>query len=885
MKKIIGNLDFESICDDIEPLIYIADPDTYQVLYVNDTAKKLFKGDLVGEKCYIVFQGLDAPCEFCTNDQLFGENPQSPIKWEFYNKNIKKWFKIIDQRIKADDKYVRFEMAIDITKQKESEQKYKESKEQIEKILESLKDPIIIISNQHKILYANQNAKQIFGKKIKNRSCFELLRNQKEVCEKCPMNFVFNDENCKLRLEKEIYVEEKETFRIFDVVISPIKIYDDKQAVLESFRDITQKEDLIKEIEKSEQKYKALIENLDEAIYRMNLKTGEYEYFSPSVKKIFGFTAKQFYENPMLIEKLIHPDFLDYFYEKWKDLMDGIVEPSYEFKIIDKNNNEIWIRQSNAGIYDDEGKLIAIEGICKDVTQNKRKERRDEEFKAKLKMKVKEKTHQIQERVKELSCLYDISKLIANTDISFDNTIKKIVSRIPKSMQYPEKTKVSIEINNKEYLSDNFQTSIWLLKEELENNDENVGKIAVYYTEPKPNLDEGPFLKEERALIKGIKKNLENYIERKELEKKVKKNEKLFNIIASNLPKGLIHIFDTDLKYVYNAGKELEKLGLSNELLVGKTIYDVLDPKIAETVAQKCKLCIKKKRTISFEGDYGKNTYMVNVIPVLDPKGEVEYILALSVNVTRMKKREEKLKELTQRLQMSNADLEQFAYVASHDLQEPLRTISSFTQILTKIYREKIGPLDDKYERYINHIINGTKRMKSLINDLLAYSRVESRGNQFKLFNTESVLIAVLNSLKKSIESNNVKISYAELPKIIGDKSQIFQVLQNLISNAIKFKREETQPEIEISASEEEHRYIFSVSDNGIGIANQYHSKIFNIFQRLHSSKDYSGSGIGLSLCKKIINRHGGEIWVKSEKDVGSTFFFSIPKKPTNHEI
>jgi PAS domain S-box-containing protein len=1006
MKKLFESLDFKTICDNIDPLIYIANPENYQILYVNSKMKEFFKGELIGEKCYKIFQNFDSPCSFCTNDKLFGENPVSPVKWEFYNKKLDKWFKIIDQRIKWENKFVRFEMAIDITSQKESEQSYKESQEQIQNILENLKDPVLLISENNRIIFANKEAKNTFGVNIVGQECFKILRKKKKACSNCPFEDLLKGQNCKLRLEKQIFDKSENLNKTFDVIVSPIHSFKGEPAILESFRDITEKQNLLREIEESEKKYRGLIENLDEAIYRMDLKTGEYMYFSPSVKEVLGYEAKKFYENPMLIEKIIHPDYVDYFYNKWEELQNGIVVPTYEYKILDENNNEKWIRQSNVGIYDEKDNLVYIEGICRDITTVKKRELREKRFKEELKEEVKKKTNKLNERVKELSSLYDISKLVSENNSNLTKTIHKIVDRIPESMQYPKITRVSIKIRNKTYQSNDFKSSIWFLKEDLVIDSEKIGKIKIHYIEPKPTIDEGPFLKEERDLIGGFKKILENYLKNfenlkaldeslqrykstftkapvgianvsingeflhinnhfcdivgysqdemlnltfqeithnddlekdlnyvqelldgkrnsysiekryihkngsiiwvvlnvtllrdykndpkyfisivkditksKELEKEARKNEKLFNIIANNLPNGLIHIFDKDFKYIYNAGKELKRLNLNNEELIGKSIYDILDTETAKMVSRNYKKCIEEKKPVSFEGEYGNSVYMINCVPILDNNSQVEYILVLSVNITKIKKHEEELKSLTQKLKRSNAELEQFAYVASHDLQEPLRTVKSFTQIMTNVFKEELGDLDDKYKKYINHIINGTERMKSLITDLLSYSRVSSKGGDFKLIDLNEILIAVIDSLKGRIEKTNTIIHYEKMPKAFGDPSQIFQVFQNLISNAIKFRQKEKDPKIKISAEEKDNEYLFSVSDNGIGIDDKYFERIFVIFRRLHSNDKYPGSGIGLSVCKKIINRHGGKIWVESRSGEGSTFYFTLPKK------
>ena len=234
---------------------------------------------------------------------------------------------------------------------------------------------------------------------------------------------------------------------------------------------------------------------------------------------------------------------------------------------------------------------------------------------------------------------------------------------------------------------------------------------------------------------------------------------------------------------------------------------------------------------------------------------------------------EDELQETLIKLKRSNSELEQFAYVASHDLQEPLRMISSFLQLLQMRYS---GQLDSDADEFINFAVEGAKRMQNLIQDLLAYSRVTTKGNEFKDIKMEEALEQALVNLKMSIEENNANITHDPLPIITADYSQIIQLLQNLIGNSIKYRSDKI-PEIHISAQEKDNDWIFSVEDNGIGIDPQYSDQVFQIFKRLHTNEEYKGTGIGLAITKRIIERHSGRIWVESELGKGSKFYFTIP--------
>lgn len=244
-------------------------------------------------------------------------------------------------------------------------------------------------------------------------------------------------------------------------------------------------------------------------------------------------------------------------------------------------------------------------------------------------------------------------------------------------------------------------------------------------------------------------------------------------------------------------------------------------------------------------------------------------------DTSERKKIEKLLKERTEALEKSNKELEEFAYIASHDLQEPLRMISSYVQLLERRYKNK---LDQDANDFISYAVEGSARMKALINDLLAYSRVGTKGKEFAKTNISDILKKVLQNLQIALEENKVEISIGPMPVIMADDTQMIQLFQNLIGNAIKFKNK-NPPKISIDCKEKNGNYIFSVSDNGIGIEKEYYDRIFMIFQRLHTRDKYPGTGIGLAVCKKIVERHGGSIWLESEVGKGTIFYFSIPKR------
>lgn len=248
-------------------------------------------------------------------------------------------------------------------------------------------------------------------------------------------------------------------------------------------------------------------------------------------------------------------------------------------------------------------------------------------------------------------------------------------------------------------------------------------------------------------------------------------------------------------------------------------------------------------------------------------------IVSVCRDITQRKQTEQQLKQLNADLLFSNQELGQFAYVASHDLQEPLRKIRSFAELLSERYQDQ---LDDVADRYISYITNGAIRLQGLIDDLLSYSRVSQAELNVQETNLEVLLQQVTSDLETLIEARGAIISMDPLPTVLANPIQIQQLFQNLLSNAIKYCQAEV-PKIHIGITQAHGTWTIAIKDNGIGIDPQFSERIFVIFQRLHNRNTYTGTGIGLAICKKIIERHGGQIWVDSQEGQGSTFFFSLP--------
>jgi len=326
---------------------------------------------------------------------------------------------------------------------------------------------------------------------------------------------------------------------------------------------------------------------------------------------------------------------------------------------------------------------------------------------------------------------------------------------------------------------------------------------------------------------------------------------------------------------------ESRLLGRTAPEILGRRVWDFVVPAQAEKSMTAFQAAVEASNRQIEDSEWelcGRNgdTLLVRLQQnhIRDSRGAVTGLRCTMLDVTELRRQQELLKRQATDLARSNAELDQFAYVASHDLQEPLRMVASFTQLLAKRYS---GKLDAKADEYIGYAVDGAKRMQQLILDLLALSRVGTGGGDLRDAPLEDVLSDVLLNLGPAMLDSGATVTHDPLPTVFADRGQMAQLLQNLIGNAIKFRGAQP-PKVDISAAEVGDEWRISVSDNGIGIASEHVERVFQIFQRLHTRDQYPGTGLGLAICRKIAERHGGRIWLDSNSAAGATFHFTLPK-------
>ncbi|MDQ7839299.1 MAG: PAS domain S-box protein [Thermodesulfobacteriota bacterium] len=362
----------------------------------------------------------------------------------------------------------------------------------------------------------------------------------------------------------------------------------------------------------------------------------------------------------------------------------------------------------------------------------------------------------------------------------------------------------------------------------------------------------------------------------KRSEEALRESEEKHRALVETMNDGLA-IRDENGFLTYVNDRFCAMLGYSRDEIIGHPVTDFLDEANQDILGEQMAAGTKgghPSYDITWTGKGGlKIPTIVSPAPIRDAEGQIKGSFGVITDITDRKKAEEALQQAMAELKRSNDELQQFASVASHDLQEPLRMISSYLQLIERRYK---GKLDEDADEFIAFAVDGATRLQDMINGLLAYARVGTRGKPFEPIASEAVLEQALLNLQVAIEESGAAVTHDPLPTIVGDAAQLDRVFQNLISNAIKFHGEEPL-HIHISAKLMGNEWVFSARDNGLGIDPQYQDRIFGIFQHLHAREEYPGIGIGLAICKRIVERHGGRIWVEAEAGGGSTFYFTIP--------
>jgi PAS domain S-box-containing protein len=365
--------------------------------------------------------------------------------------------------------------------------------------------------------------------------------------------------------------------------------------------------------------------------------------------------------------------------------------------------------------------------------------------------------------------------------------------------------------------------------------------------------------------------------EREQAEEALRASEQRFRSLVETTSDWIWEV-DLNAVYTYASPKLKELLGYEAKEVIGKTPFDFMPRDEAERIRAAFADIIRSRHPFAqlentnLHKDGRRVVLETSGVPILDAHENLVGYRGIDRNITDRKRAERSLAKTLKELARSNAELEQFASIASHDLQEPLRTVAEFVKLLARRYQ---GQLDGEADGFIASALEGAKRMQRMISDLLSYSRVTTRSDAFRPADFNGVIDEATENLQLLVNEQDAVVTRDELPTVTGDRTQLVQLVQNLLGNAIRFRAKEP-PRMHVSAKKSGREWVFSVQDNGIGIDLKHHDRVFAIFQRLHSREEYPGTGIGLAVCKRIVERHGGRIWFDSEPGKGTTFYFTL---------
>jgi PAS domain S-box-containing protein len=638
------------------------------------------------------------------------------------------------------------------------------------------------------------------------------------------------------------------------------------------FEPLSDEDELGKSLVIMRDNLKSLDESLNQAQYISRLGNWEWDFktdkitWSDELYVIFGKDRSDFKPSFDTVIQYIHPDDKNAALTKFDHCLKSCEAFSLECRFVIDGTTKYFFAQVNV-IVDESNLLRKLFGIIQDITEGVQKQHEIKKF--------NERFHSLSGATNDLVWDWDLI-----TDEVWWN------KNFFEAFGYdPENGVPALDDWSKRIHPDDREKVVKRVKSVRYTGVESWNDEFRYLNsngEWGTALDRAYVLKDEQGKPVRLIGAIQDISERKKAEQEVANSERRYRQIVETAQEG-IWLIDENNYTVFVNKKMCEMLGYASEEMMGMLVYDVVDEserqRVAEQISRR-KAGMTEDHELIFCSKNGKPVWTyISTNPVFDEDGVYKGALAMVTDITKRKQQDELLKkheaslELKhEELRQKNRELEQFAYIASHDLQEPLRTVSSFSAQLQKQYNDK---LDDLAQKYLFFIQQGTERMKTLITDLLDYSRI-GKKKELRTIDCNTLMENVMADLHTAIQESKVEIQKENLPVVNGYTTEMKQLFQNLISNAIKFRKNGVLPKIQISSQPVNGGWEFSIKDNGIGIAEEHNERIFVIFQRLHSRSEYEGTGIGLSHCKKIVELHGGRIWVHSKPGEGSAFHFTI---------
>lgn len=752
-----------------------------------------------------------------------------------------------------------------IRKRNKAEQALRKSEQFIRAVINNTNNPISIRDLSGKYLLINKPAANLFNreeKDITGKSSYDFL--PKETADAAKKS---DDEiiRSKSPTATEVRFQTKDGTHYF--TINRFPLFDESgnvYAVGSVSTDITE----VKKAEEQLKEYKYFFDNSNDLCLIAN-EQGYFETITPKVEEVLGYSNREITETPFI--QLVHPDDIPSTLLVYDELKAGAIVINFVNRYRKKDGSYLWF-DWNASPNPATGKLYCI---ARDITERKKLEEELKQFNRELEKRVEEQTKEVIEKEQQYRFLlqnmregiqvigYDWRYLFVNNSLIHQtNYANEELLGHTMMEKYPG-------IENTEL----FKTLQRCMEQRT---------TAVFENEfTFPDGSKEWFELSIQPVPEGLFVLSMDITERKKAEGFLIASEETKRLIMDSALDAIICINDQGRITVWTPQAE-KTFGWKEVEVVGKLLADTIVPvqhRQSHTNGMANYLrtgegpVLNKMIEITAINREGTEFPVELSIVPFEQNGQ-SFFCGFIRDITERKKAEQKVQRYLNELKVSNTELERFAYIASHDLQEPLRMVSSFLSLLEE---EMDGQLDETKKQYIDFAVDGAERMKALIQALLQYSRVGAHKEEFILTDLNEVASYVNQVLGEDILKNNAMLTWKPLPHLKVHKTLINQLFLNLVSNALKY-RSDRNPEIEVGSVEKPDHYIFYVKDNGLGIETKYFDKIFVIFQRLHNKSEYSGTGIGLAICKKIVEVHNGKIWIESEPGKGSVFYFSIPK-------
>ncbi|MGB9936485.1 MAG: PAS domain-containing sensor histidine kinase [Methanobacterium sp.] len=777
----------------------------------------------------------------------------------------------------------------DITDKKEAQKKLIEKEKESRQLIESLNEGIWTIDKNGRTTFVNKRMAEMLGytiSEMQNKHLFSFM-DEKNI--KIAEDYLKRRQNGNFEQHDFEFKKNDGNTLYATLGVSPLTDENNKYiGAIAAVIDITDRKIAENAVIESEKRYRSIINNIPDTYFRGDNK-GIITMASPSAACMYGFNSPQEMIGLPISSLYKNPEDREVLFKKLKK--NGKIE-NYEVEGIKNDGTSFWMSLNAQFHYDDNCQIQGTEAFIRDITERKKAE---EELQSSQQM-----LENVLENFPGVVFWKDYNSVYLGCNRNFSTGAglkdpSEIIGKTDYDLPWGDTEADDYRVDDR-HVMDSGVSKLHIIETQLQSD----GSIVWFDTNKIPLFDpEGKVmgilgvsnditqLKETEDQLIKARNYLEEQIEERTKELKsaytsLKVNEQKFRELfnRANDMITLVELRENGLpdKFIEVNDIASKRLGYTKEELLNMTPRDIIAPECLKEVPKNAEELMRNKKArfeIVHVTKDGKRIPVENNNHLFEMGGKT-LILAISRDISQRKSMENEMNELIKELERSNDELRSFAYITSHDLQEPLRTIASFTQLLERRYK---GKFDQDADDFMDYIVDASMRMKQMIQDLLEYSRVATKGEEFKEVNSEDILKQVIDSLKVTIEENDAKITYDPLPNVFADESQLRRVFQNLISNAIKYRKEDVSPKIHISSRKDDanKEYIFSVSDNSIGIEEQYFDRIFTIFQQLHTLDKYKGTGIGLSIVKRIIERHGGRIWVESELGKGSTFFFTVP--------